>query len=128
MHRLGLPLISVAAIFSPELVRVCTHTRGATSANAPPTPPAILYEYQRKRLTKIAFHKPLILKSAILVALELWERRRRCWEERKAGASARTPDAVIYRVNYTPGYTIVKENFTVYRKPSSPTRTWFCFH
>jgi len=23
--------------------------------------------------------------------------------ERKAGASARTPDAVIYRVNYTPG-------------------------
>jgi len=34
-------------------------------------------------------------------------------KDRKAGASSRTPDAVIYRVNYTRGLRIVKENFAV---------------
>src|SRR5260370_41147926 len=92
-----------------------THPR-SEKQKCSPDPPAILYEYQRKRLTKIAFRKPLILKSAILVALELWERRSRCWEERKAGASSRTPYEVIYGVKYTRKYGKVKKNFAVVSK------------
>ena len=41
-----------------------------------PTPPIILYEYQRKGVTKIAFRKLLILKSVILVVLVWWQPKR----------------------------------------------------
>jgi hypothetical protein len=34
-------------------------------------------------------------------------------KDRKAGASSRAPDAVVYRVNYIRGQRIVKENFAV---------------
>ena len=36
-------------------------------ATAPPTPPIILDEYQKKRLRKFAIRKPLILKGTFLV-------------------------------------------------------------
>jgi len=71
----------------------------AAEGRIAPVPPTILYEYQNTGLTKIAFRKSLIPKDTILV---VWGTTSTSglWMVRKAGASSRTPHAVIYNINY----------------------------
>jgi hypothetical protein len=57
-----------------------------------------LQEYQNKRFTKFAFHKRLILKEIFLV--DQTSKAEQPAQKRKAGASSRTPHAVIYKVKY----------------------------
>jgi len=58
-----------------------------------------LYRYQNKGVMKFAIRKSLILRDAIFVVSDLGERDAWCSTE-KAGASSRTPNAVIYVDNY----------------------------
>jgi hypothetical protein len=62
-------------------------------------PPIILYEYQRKGITEIAFRKLLILKDAIFVVWGL-QRPKQQPGKRKTGASSRDPNVVFYRSKY----------------------------
>jgi hypothetical protein len=52
-----------------------------------PLPPGNLHEYQREGLAKFAFHKPLILKSALLVVLE-WQKLEMGARKKKSGSKA----------------------------------------
>jgi hypothetical protein len=65
-------------------------------------------EYQKKGVTEEAFRKSLILKDAILLGLKGGNGR---FAKKKAGASSRIPNAVIYRVKYSAEQRKVKENF-----------------
>jgi hypothetical protein len=62
-------------------------------------PPTNSDEYQDKGLTEFAFRKLLILKDVIFVVLD-WPRGDILPGKRKAGASSRTPHAVIYDGKY----------------------------
>jgi hypothetical protein len=65
----------------------------------PPTP-TILDEYQNKGVTKFAFRKSLILRDAILVVSGLHQAEMAA-QKRKAGASSRTRNPVIYKAKYS---------------------------
>jgi hypothetical protein len=62
-----------------------------------------MQECQKKRLTKWALRKCVILKDMFLVVWEEQEPKKLASEGRKAGASSRTPNAVFYTVNYSTG-------------------------
>jgi hypothetical protein len=57
--------------------------------------PGNLYGYQKKRLTKFAFRKCMILKEMPL-AEQNGKRRENGVKKRKAGPRSRTPNAIIY--------------------------------
>ena len=61
-------------------------------------PPGNLYEYQKKRLTKFAFRKCMILKEMSL-AEQNGLRRENGVEKRKAGPMSRTRNVVTYEIN-----------------------------
>ena len=63
-------------------------------------PPTNLLEYQKKRFTKFAFRKGLILKGALFVVAGL-ELPGKLFARKKSGEQAPAlRDAVIYRVKY----------------------------
>jgi len=72
--------------------------------------PGNLYEYQTKRLTKFAFRKCLIRKEMFLAEPMGCDGKNRT-EKRKAGASSRTPNTVIYEIKYSTNYGNVKGIF-----------------
>jgi hypothetical protein len=80
-----------------------------------------LHEYQNKGVTKKAFRKSLILKDGAWRCLGVAEAKMAA-AKRKAGASSRTPNVVIYSIKYTRKYEEVKRNLRNLRNSGQRSR------
>ena len=93
------------------LLQTCRkeHEEKYKSERLPP-PPINLHEYQKKRLTELAFRKGLILKAMFMAVREELRAEKAAPRKEKRQPSCRTPNRDLYKLKCTKGSGGDKEN------------------